>query len=97
MEYLSQLLRRGTSMALQEVHATEAELQQELFKLLIPHLSFSSFGPQRNTGGVSIIIPRAQSGIHQRARFWHEQLVPGRIRRPRISGVCVDSRPVMPT
>eukprot|EP00959_Pyramimonas_sp_CCMP1952_P192615 4027679-Pyramimonas_sp.AAC.1 len=60
----------------------------------MPHLSFSSFGPQRNTGGVSIIIPCAQSGVHQRSRFWHEQLVPGRIQRLRISGVCVDSRPV---
>eukprot|EP00959_Pyramimonas_sp_CCMP1952_P182007 3805616-Pyramimonas_sp.AAC.1 len=84
-------------MALQEVHATEVELQQELFKLHIPHPSFSSFGPQRNTGGVSIIIPCAQSGVHHRARFWHEQLVPGSIQRLRISAVCVDSRPVMST
>eukprot|EP00959_Pyramimonas_sp_CCMP1952_P364259 7627921-Pyramimonas_sp.AAC.2 len=62
MKYLSQFLSKGTIMALQEVHAAELELQQDLFKLHIPHLDFSSFGAQRNTGEVAIIIPRSQSG-----------------------------------
>eukprot|EP00959_Pyramimonas_sp_CCMP1952_P200455 4192744-Pyramimonas_sp.AAC.1 len=81
-------------MALQEVHATELELDPELFMLHIPLLSFSSFGAQRNIGGVTILIICAQSGVHQRARFWHEQLVPGRIQRLRISGICDDLRHV---
>ncbi|CAK0844461.1 unnamed protein product, partial [Prorocentrum cordatum] len=38
MKYLSQFLSKGTILALQEVHATELELQQDLFKLHIPHL-----------------------------------------------------------
>eukprot|EP00959_Pyramimonas_sp_CCMP1952_P403284 8450148-Pyramimonas_sp.AAC.1 len=82
-------------MALQEAQLTELELGQELFKLHIPLLSFSSFGPQRNTGGVTVLIPCAQSGIHQRARFWREQLVPGRVQRLRISGIRVGSRQVV--
>eukprot|EP00959_Pyramimonas_sp_CCMP1952_P375503 7864585-Pyramimonas_sp.AAC.1 len=94
MKHLSQFLCRGTIMALQGVHATEVERQQDLFKLSIPHLSFSSFGAQRITGGVAIITPCSQKGVHKRARFWHEELVPGRIQRLRISGVSTDSHPV---
>ncbi|CAK0797168.1 unnamed protein product [Prorocentrum cordatum] len=93
MKYLSQFLSKGTIMALQEVHAAELELQQDLFKLHIPHLDFSSFGAQRNTGEVAIIIPRSQSGVHQRAEFWHEELVPGRIQRLRISSVSHNTCP----
>ncbi|CAK0846242.1 unnamed protein product, partial [Prorocentrum cordatum] len=97
MKYLSQFLSKGTILALQEVHATELELQQDLFKLHIPHLAFSSFGAQRNTGGVAIITPCSQSGVHQRAKFWHEELVPGRIERLRISSISHDTCPSVST
>eukprot|EP00959_Pyramimonas_sp_CCMP1952_P254419 5314218-Pyramimonas_sp.AAC.1 len=94
MQSVSQFLCRGNH-GLPKVHATEVELQQDLFKFHLPHQSFSSFGAQRNTGGVAIIVPRAQKGVHQRARFWRGELVPGRIQRLRISGISADSRPAV--
>eukprot|EP00959_Pyramimonas_sp_CCMP1952_P244663 5114342-Pyramimonas_sp.AAC.1 len=61
------MLRRGVVMAVQEVHATRAELHQALRRLHVSCQVFESI-PRVDAGGVCIIVP-CDPLVLQRARF----------------------------
>eukprot|EP00959_Pyramimonas_sp_CCMP1952_P384960 8068036-Pyramimonas_sp.AAC.1 len=86
MKFLGQYLAGGTTMAIQEAHANDIQLRQDLHRFNILHKAFSSFGEKRDTGGVASVIHCPHAAV-EHARFVHDVIVPGRVQRLRIPAI----------